>query len=844
MANETKSKQELNAALREEIALRTQLAKVAQDDKKLIQVKIDAHNELIKKIRDENVVREKAIQAQAQGAEVHANFVETLRKELTVNGQLTQANADLLEQLGKTPDALRKIQREAEGAADSLAKIKEASESARDLGEAFGQATAGIMGIDMGWRKAGITGHLINAVDKGANLGEAMSEIGSEIAKTVNPMNLFGSAMTKIAAAAKQLLVSVGGAAGQLRQSLGGTRDFTREVGNLTSSLMEVNLSSEEARAVIDSLTRTVSEFTYIGGAARAETQEITGQLLNLGVGGEASAAAIQIMNKTIGMTIPAAARATADLALLAKELEIPPDIMIKDFGTAARVLAAHGKNINEEFKDMAVAAKKTGLEMNTLLSVAAGFDTFRDAADKVGSLNALLGGAYFDTVEMVSATESERVRLLMEGVSATGMSFSQLGRFERKAIANAAGITDMAEANKLFNTSLSAYDELQGLADNAEMSLSDLSSEAFNNLSWSQKFGVILKQLTPVINDLVIGLDYFAIGLNKVVKFIKNNAWAKWTALIGGGAFVVFKLVRAWKAFVALKGAIAAISGINAALAANTAAVAASTAAQGTAAAAAAPAIAAQGTAAAGAASGMAAFGVAVLKIGAGIGIATAGIGALAAGFSLMFKAMKGVDMGQLWSFLGWLTAFTAAAIGLGAIMGTGAGALLLGAGLLAIGTSMATLAGSLALLPEDEMNALAYLFSSISGLSATAVGNVTSLGAALAGLKIPKSESIQVVTNLVTRVSEIDATAATATRGIIKTTADLAKIKIDKNNIQFMQQLTMAISNLTKAVGGGGGAGAGGTVTVPFEVDGFALAQIVLPYAEGRFMGQVKGD
>ena len=39
-----------------------------------------------------------------------------------------------------------------------------------------------------------------------------------------------------------------------------------------------------------------------------------------------------------------------------------------------------------------------------------------------------------------------------------SGQSFAQMDRFKQKAIANAAGITDMAEANKIFGMSMSKY--------------------------------------------------------------------------------------------------------------------------------------------------------------------------------------------------------------------------------------------------------------------------------------------------------------------------------------------------------------------------------------------------
>ena len=52
--------------------------------------------------------------------------------------------------------------------------------------------------------------------------------------------------------------------------------------------------------------------------------------------------------------------------------------------------------------------------------------------------------------------------------MSLSGKNFESLNRFEKQAIASAAGIQDMTEANKLFSMSLSAYDDMQASASGA----------------------------------------------------------------------------------------------------------------------------------------------------------------------------------------------------------------------------------------------------------------------------------------------------------------------------------------------------------------------------------------
>ena len=841
MATNTKSQKELNDQLEKEIALRKEIAKVAQTNKKLIDLEIDARRKKITQIRESNVLMAEAIATGEKDSMERQKFIRDLTAQLGGTEKLTDAQKELIESLDQTSESLRKGIRDSEGLADAQAKIADSAEAARDLGTAFGEAAGELLGIDKNWKTANLTGQLIGAAGKGVDVGKAMSEIGSNLMETLHPLNLFGSLLAKIHAGTKQFLEDIGEAGANVKVALGGGDQMTRSIAASTSEIKNLGFSAEEAAAAMTELGRTSAGFTQL---TKQEQEAVTSMgvtmtLFGASLGDYATAFDVLEGSQKKGST--AAREMIADLTGAALALKIPPEIMIEDYGTAARVLQAHGSSMQKEFKALSAAAKATRMSVDSLLGVVEGFDTFESAGEKVGSLNALLGGAYFDTVEMVNAVEEDRVRLLLEGVQATGKSFKELGRFEQKAIANAAGITDMAEANKLFNTSLSAYDELQQAAQDGTMSLSDLSDEAYKNLSWGQKFEILLTKLTPVLDKLIIGLEKTADFLNEIVDWMKDNTWSLWVATAVAGTFALVKLAKVIKKIWAVGKAAA---GGLALMKAKLFGTAAATAAQGTASAAAAPAIAAQGTAAAGAATGMAAFGVAVLKIGAGIGIAAAGIGLLGAGFSLMFEQMKDLDTTKLWSFLGWLTAFIAGAIALGALMGTGAGALMLGAGMVAIGGSITILAAALALLPTDEINALSSLFSSIGSLTSESAANLLAVGSALASFDVGEGDGIKKVTVMMEKISDIDPDAAKATEGIIKNTIELAKIKVDEKNIQFMEKLIEMLSKLNKSVeastAAAGATGAGREVAI--EVDGYRLGRVVLPYVAGPLVGKVK--
>jgi len=233
------------------------------------------------------------------------------------------------------------------------------------------------------------------------------------------------------------------------------------------------------------------------------------------------------------------------------------------------------------------------------------GFDTFEGAAEKAGKLNAILGGDYLNSVEMLNATESERVEMLKRSFDASGRNWESLGKQERQAIAASLGIKDLNEASKLFgNSTVEMRAKMQEQA-----ATQDKLNEAMKAAADP------MKQLQTMMYDLAPIALKVAEGIKKVIDYLSKNP-----EIIG----FVIALTAAFKIFMLLVGAVkfaaTVISAISAAMAAfGPAAATGGAAASGS--------ITAIGSAAAAAAPGILALGVAMLLIGAGIGIAAFGM-------------------------------------------------------------------------------------------------------------------------------------------------------------------------------------------------------------------------
>jgi len=127
-------------------------------------------------------------------------------------------------------------------------------------------------------------------------------------------------------------------------------------------------------------------------------------------------------------------------------------DAVGQQFKGAMESLAAYSlPRAKRIFRELSVTVAETGVGMEKLLAVAEGFDTLDSAASKVGNLNAMLGGPYLNTLDMVNATEEDRIAMIREAVEASGESFDSMDRFKKKAIAKQLGVSVM-EARKLLS--------------------------------------------------------------------------------------------------------------------------------------------------------------------------------------------------------------------------------------------------------------------------------------------------------------------------------------------------------------------------------------------------------
>ena len=378
-------------------------------------------------------------------------------------------------------------------------------------GRAVGKAqemAAAVTGVSSKWREG-----LFGAIMEGG-IEESLSKIGAGLKEQFTLANMLGSSMMKVQEATMAMVWQADSLFASTNQLTNGTGEYNEMIMDVHDSNAQFNVDLETASKAVSTLYQDMSQFTEMTEQSQAALVEATAQLEGLGIDASATAANMEVLNKSLGMSAEEAIAVQKDFAAMASDLGVNAAQISKDFSDNANTFTAYGKEAVRVFKDTAAASKATGIEMGKLLGITGQFDTFEGAANAAGKLNAILGGGMLNSMDLLNASEEERVRMLIQSVEASGKSWDSMNKFERMAVANAAGISDMTEANKLFGTSLAEYDKAQEKVEDNSAAQAELEERAKAATSAQDKFKRIMEQFAVAVIPVLSVITFFADAL------------------------------------------------------------------------------------------------------------------------------------------------------------------------------------------------------------------------------------------------------------------------------------------------------------------------------------------
>ena len=463
------------------------------------------------------------------------HYIEELgnRSDLT---EYEQELLDLAKEQVKTAENNRDLLTQQR---DVLAEVKEEADA---LNDRYKDTIAYIDAMTIGWKK-GFAGQILSSFKN-------LDKLGARLKRNLTFTNVAGSLAETMIQSTMSAVSSVSTLTAEMSKNTGQGTALNGVMMDVASSSRGFGVSFQESAAAVTALSTGLSDFTTMNTSTQAELATTVARLERFGVSAGTSAENIEIARKVMGMTTDQAVEMQNRMARLAAGIGEPAGRLAESFKAAAPQLAAHGGSMEKVFKNLAVTAKKTGVEMNELLGITKQFDTFEGAAQAAGKLNAILGGNLLNSTELLMASEDERLDMIRQSIISSGQSFDSMGRFQKMAVAQAAGISDMATANKLFSESQRASQEA-----------TDLNAVSQEELEKRQKASVdIQTKMTQAMEMFAVAVMPIVDSLNFLMNLVLgiNDAF---------GGYLIPTLVGAVAISYALKGAIAAK---NAAMAFN----------------------------------------------------------------------------------------------------------------------------------------------------------------------------------------------------------------------------------------------------------------------------------
>jgi hypothetical protein len=344
--------------------------------------------------------------------------------------------------------------------------------------------------------------------------------------KYLQPQEIGASILQKVYASTYEGVILLDSQRAALNRATGAIIGYTSELNN-TANVVAINgVSAEAAGNAMISLAKNFSNFNETSSRTRVELASTIANLSALGINSDLAAKNMSTLVQSFGMSTEKAMATSKELAVLANSLGTSPERIATDFAAAASTLVVYGDKGIEVFRGLEAAAKASGLEVSNLLGIVKKMDTFQGAAESAGKLNAILGGGLLNSSELLMASEEQRIRLVVEAVQTQGVQFKDLDKYTQMSIANAAGITDMAQANKLFGMSLSEYDKYTIQAEKSKDVTSKLdfmvqsASTSFDKLKVAgQQMAIFLTPLVFIFSALV---DGFVMGVSSINFFIE----------------------------------------------------------------------------------------------------------------------------------------------------------------------------------------------------------------------------------------------------------------------------------------------------------------------------------
>lgn len=455
------------------------------------------------KILQENL---KALESETRTYKEQSTLNQKALRDLDKKSKTIQKNIDLEEKYGK--EVIENLEEAEQGNQRLFNAQAKIAKQIPGIGGALGKA------FDVKTKVLGFSDDIATlGKEIGGPLGSKLQGASKHMTKFVKGIGMGSIAVLAFVGYLVKMALDVNNLSKELGASTGFGDKFNSTITAMGQSGHMAGIGFKESAAALKGLTEGFSSFNPNAEDTNAHLGMTVARLEKLGVSSGASVKSIDHMQRAMGMTAKQAADTTAQVARMGKEIGITGTKMINDFNAASGRLAIYGKDNIKVFKELAAQAKATGIEMGSLLNISSKFDKFDSAAESVGQLNAVLG-TQLSTIEMINASDSEKIMLMKQEVQAQVGNFDALDKHTKQYIAHAMGVKDVAEAQRLLNMSNAEYEKYQkGQKESADV---------------QAEMAEATEKLVPVMQQLKLAATQVFMAFAPVIELFANAlTWA-----------------------------------------------------------------------------------------------------------------------------------------------------------------------------------------------------------------------------------------------------------------------------------------------------------------------------
>ena len=429
-------------------------------------------------------------------------------------------NENKLEQIKVLKEKLRLEELDDKARKETIKELKDLTNETKDYTESTKKSTEAIKQQTEAFKAgAGEADNLLNRFLSLSGEGKAFFSILGNgttslagfvtgLAKSVFTGDLLVKSFQKLIGNSINFAFELDRQNAQFKAATGAGDEFSGVIDEAGSRYLTYGINAQDAGRATQALFGSFRDFTNLSASEQANIAATTATLEKFGVSSAQTGQILDQATKSLYMNSQQAEALTRQAATLAIDIGKPISEVAGDLASAAPKLAFYGKQMFDVFAQLERQSKATGLSVDTLLGVVGEkFDTFEGAGQAVGRLNAILGGPYLNSIDMLNAKEPERLQMIKEAIDAYGGQFDALNKFEQKAFASAMG-TDVDTLRRMLNDldpevqrQALRQEQLAKRAGDARDIMTKL-TDAINSLIIKNK---------PLMDSIVEGVDKFS---------------------------------------------------------------------------------------------------------------------------------------------------------------------------------------------------------------------------------------------------------------------------------------------------------------------------------------------